>query len=331
MSNILNKILVNVEGAYRSGLGVFQSETPLVGVYGVTSVGKSTFLNALLKSREFKVGLGETTKKVHVIKDFENQKNIDFKNVSLPVEYVFKKIPLLKQFSIVDVPGSNKSFSDGDIENIVKELDVIVWVFDIQGDVSRRDVDFLKNVIVENMVKTIVILNKIDSGMSDIDFDDDTEKNEFIEDVESRRDSILDLFKSGQAEDLLVTVFPMSSKKLFSGVTKNKNLNGQHKAIEEILISVSKSCFVQKEIFRNGYGKVKSIAIKDVDGYKKDILKNKVAKLKSSLKNISDNDILEGRFNENQVFDRGLPSFGAGGRYRSELEKINKKIEGIVG
>ena len=107
MSDFINKTFMNMEKVYRKGLGVFQNHIPLVGVYGVTSVGKSTFLNALLKNGEFKVGLGETTKQLHVIKDFENQKHIDFENVSLPIEYIFKELPLLKHFSIVDVPGSN--------------------------------------------------------------------------------------------------------------------------------------------------------------------------------------------------------------------------------
>jgi len=324
MSNFFGKIIENVDGAYRSGLGVFQDDTPLVGVYGVTSVGKSTFLNALLKSKEFEVGLGETTKQVHVIKDFENQKTIDFQGASFSVKYAFKKMPLLKNFSIADVPGSNKSFSDEDVEGVIKRLDVIVWIFDVHGDVSQRDVMFLQNVILKNMVKSVVILNKIDSGMSDMDFDDVVERNEFISDIESRKESIVSLFRREQAEELLVAVIPMSSKKLFSRVTKSgyEKFDRHHKALEDLLISVSKTAFIQKEIFRDGYEKVKVIAKKEIDLCRAKVLKQKTKELESSLRGLSDKDVMEGRLFKNKLFDKSFTGFSVSGKYRDELEKI---------
>ena len=329
MINIINKNLAGMEKIYRKGLGLFQSHTPLVGVYGVTSVGKSTFLNALLKNSEFKVGLGETTKQLHIIKDFENQKYIDFEKVSLPIEYIFKDLPILKHFSIVDVPGSNKSFSDEDLEVITKKLDVIIWVFDIHGDISERDVHFLKNVILKNMVKTVVILNKIDSGMDDIDFDENREKEEFIDDIKSRQTSILNFFKHNQAEELLVTVLPMSAKKLFYDVTKrkNKNLEKQHRTMEKILVSVAKSAFMQKEIFRNSYDEVKKVAKKEIDVLEKEILYEKIRKLETVLDNISDDDIIENNFHQDKLLDKTLPTFKIKRKYRNELKKIHKKIE----
>lgn len=329
MNDFFNKTFINMEKVYRKGLSAFQNHIPLVGVYGVTSVGKSTFLNALLKNSEFKVGLGETTKQLHVIKDFENQKHINFQNISLPIEYIFKELPLLKHFSIVDVPGSNKSFSDEDLELITKKLDVIVWVFDIHGDISERDVIFLRNVILKNMVKTVVILNKIDSGMDDIDFEDDSEKEEFIEDIRSRQESIINFFKKEQAEELLVTVLPMSAKKLFTGVTKRKTkkFEQQHKVMEEILISVSKSSFMQKEVFRNDYNEVKNTAIKEITSYEAKILKEKTKALKNKLKTIRDEDIVENNFNQNQLLNKKLSIFRIDGKYKNELKKINNKIE----
>jgi len=328
MSSFLNKTFTSMEEIYRKGLALFQSHTPLVGVYGVTSVGKSTFLNALLKNNEFKVGLGETTKQLHIIKDFENQKHINFDKVSLPIEYIFREQAILKHFSIIDVPGSNKSFSDKDLEIISKKLDVIIWVFDIHGDISERDVLFLKNVVMKNMVKTVVILNKIDSGMDDIDFDNNREKKEFIEDIKSRQKSILNFFKNNQAEELLVTVLPISAKKLFYGLIKRKNKNfiKQHKMIENILISVAKSAFMQKEIFRNSYDKVKKIAIKEIDAVEKDILDKKIIKLEKVLNKISDNDIMKDNFKKNRLLDKTIPRFEIK-KYRYELKKIHKKIE----
>ena len=329
MNKLWDKSVKNMEKIYRKGLGIFQNHIPLIGVYGVISVGKSTFLNALLKNNEFKAGNGETTKQLHIIKDIENQKHIELNNISLPVEYIFKESSLLKHFSIVDVPGTNKSFSDEDIEIIAKKLDVIIWIFNIHGDISERDVNFLKNVMLKNMVKTVVILNKIDSGMDDIDFDDAEEKEEFIEDIKSRQEKIIWLFKQEGAEELLVTVLPLSSKKLFTGVTKKKKVKfeQQHKKIEQILISVSKSAFMQKEIFRDSYNKIKEKVKKEIKDVGKKCLKNKQNSLQSKLNAISDNNMVTNNFNRERLLNKELSDFQISTKYKDELEKINQKIE----
>ena len=329
MSGFFNKNIINTEKSYQKEFVDFQNNIPLIGVYGVTSVGKSTFLNALLKSSEFKVGLGETTKQLHVIKNIEHKRHIDFKNISLPIEYISKDLAVLKNFSIVDVPGSNKSFSDEDIELIIKKLDVVIWIFDIHGDISERDVTFLKNVVSKNMVKTVVILNKIDSGMDDIDFNDDIEKKEFLEDVKSRQKSIFDLFKREHSEGLLVTILPMSARKLFSGITKNRKekFEQQHKIMEEILITTSKSSLMQKEVFRDGYDKVKKIAIEEIYSYEESVLRQKRRTLEDTLNKINDKDILSASFNQNKLLDKNLPTFNIECRCKYELSKINKKIE----
>lgn len=320
---------MNIEKTYQRELGFFQNHIPLIGVYGVTSVGKSTFLNALLKDDELKVGLGETTKQLHVIKYFETQEHIDFKGVLLPIEYTFKKLPLLKHFSIVDVPGSNKSFSDEDLELITKKLDVIIWVFDIHGDISYRDIVFLRNVILKNMVKTVVILNKIDSGMDNIDFYDNSEKKDFIEDIRNRQESIVNLFKKEQAEELLVMVLPMSAKKLLSGVTKRKKkkFDQQHEIIEETLISVSKQAFIQKKIFREAYNEVKNKVVDEINFHEMELLKEKTKCLKNKLEAISHQNIIDNNFNQEKLFDKKLIDFSIECKYKNDLQKINNKIK----
>jgi small GTP-binding protein len=318
----------NIMGSIKS---VLQGHLPLVGVYGVTSVGKSTFLNALLKNNEFKVGIGETTKKIHVIKDIDNQKKIDFDNISLDVEYIFKEVPLLKKFSLVDVPGTNKSFLDKDINIIVKKLNVIIWIFDIHGDISQRDLEFLQNVIIKNSVKTVVILNKIDSGMEDIDFEDEEEKNEFISDIKDRTNKIYSFFKSQNAEELLVTIIPLSAKKLLSNVkkTNNNRFNTKHKNIEDILISISNSAFIHKKIFKTDYDQIHNNLNREIDSQANNILKNKRKQIKNKLYKISDNDINSNNINEEKILGTGVNKINIDSKYFKELEKIHKEIKEI--
>ena len=320
-----------IEDTYLKSKAIFQEDLPLVGVYGVVSVGKSTFLNALLRNDEFKVGIGETTKKLHVIKDKMNQKKIKFDGISLDVEYIFKELPLLKNFSLVDVPGTNKSFSDKDINIIIKKLNVIIWIFDIHGDISQRDSEFLQNVIIKNSVKTVVILNKIDSGMEDIDFDDNQEKKEFILDVKDRTDKIYSFFKSKNAEELLVTIIPLSAKKLLSRVKKNssKKFNQKHKNIEDILISISKSAFIQQEIFSTDYGKLSDKINKDIDNQAKNIIKDKSKEIKDKLSTKLDIDLINNNISERRLISQNINSLNINDKYSKEIEKIHKKIRGI--
>ena len=325
-------ILSKMEKVYRSGISVFQSKTPIVGVYGVTSVGKSTFLNSLVKSDEFKVGMGETTKIIHIIKDMKNQKKINFGDVSIEVEYIFKDMPLLSKFSLIDVPGTNKSFSDDDINSIIKKLDVIIWIFDIHGDISPRDRLFLENVIVKKMVKTVVILNKIDSGIDDINFNNVTEKNEFLEDVVNRKNSIVDFFKKSNAEDLLVTILPISAKKLLNGVTKHKKqkFEKQHEEIINIITHVSNSAFVQKEIFRDGFDKIKEKARKEIERSGEIFLYNKSKKINKKLTKISDNRILSKNLKLDFIINKDMSEFSINNYYKNDLKKLNNKIKEII-
>ena len=316
----------------RKNLGKFEADEPIIGVYGVTSVGKSTFLNTLLGSSEFKVGMGETTKKIHIIQHNANNKKNLFDDVSLEKEYISKDIDMLKNFALVDVPGTNKSFSDNDITNIVSKLDVIIWIFDIHSDISKRDLDFLQNVILQNMVKTVVILNKIDSGIEDIDFDDIHEYNEFVTDVKSRRDHILDFFKENNAIELLVSIVPFSAKKLLSSIKKNKNLKfkEQQKELENILITVAKSAFIQKQIFRDDYDKIKLNVTKEIELNAQKIIEGKGKNLQKKLLKISDIDIINDSVNVVSLFNKDTTFLKVSDNYKTELNKINDNIKGEI-
>lgn len=272
------------------------SRKPLVGVYGVTSVGKSTFLNVLLNSDEFESSMGETTKKVHVIQHTKDKREVEFPNTTLETEYVKKQFSILKNFSIVDIPGTSKSFSTDDIAAVTEELDVVIWMFDIQGDISPADTEFLNKILLKNMIKVVVVLNKIDSGMGDIDFDDADEKNEFVSEIAGRIETIYSFFENNSAEGLLVEVIPVSARKLFKNilVKKDKNLLKHRKNIVQTLIATAKSSLNQKRTFRDPYEKWKLACSDELSLAKIHILKSVEEELTETLSLIEDEDIVSG-------------------------------------
>lgn len=309
------------------------NKKPIVGVYGVVSVGKSTFLNALLRTNEFETGIGETTKNIYILQHDTEIKKLNFDDVSFTKNYILKDLDILNSFSIVDLPGANKSFSDAEITKVIEKLDVIVWILDIQGDISSRDVDFIQNVLLKNMIKTVVILNKIDSGVEDVDFENAQESQEFIDDITSRKNKILKFFQDEKAEELLVAVFPMSAKKLFSSILKNDNLmyKEQHEKIEEMLISISKSAMHQKRVFQNLYNGLKSNVEKMLNENSKIVLNNYRDSLENELFNIDDTLIMSEEIKEHidttKIIDENLNIFVINEEYKEILSEIEIQLE----
>jgi len=158
------------------------NELPLVGVYGEVSVGKSTFLNALLKNKVFDSSLGETTKKVYVMQHKDSIKRA-ITHQSIPIEYKQSEISLLTKFSIVDIPGSNKSFSSDQVKSAVENLEVIVWLHELSKDISPEHKKFIQDVKGFN-IKIIVFFNKIDGVFEDIDSD---EVADMLQQVKNRK------------------------------------------------------------------------------------------------------------------------------------------------
>lgn len=313
---------------------------PFVGVYGVTSVGKSTFLNAMLQNNDLKVGMGETTKKIHVIQHEEDEKKSNIFDTKIEKEYLFKDIPILKEISIVDIPGTNQSFSDNDIINVVKNIDVIIWIFDIHSDISERDKYFLKNVILENMIQTVVILNKVDSGLDDIDLSCPDEYNDFMQDARSRRDTIISFFKKTGAEDLISSVFPVSAKKLCLPIDNNyfsnKNNIKRQKFILEWnnqLVKISKDTVKRKFMLKLSYKRIEEKVSKDIEKQKKiaiTIYKNKISE---KINDIDDKVVLKKHkyfFDYVAIKNNVLAGFVVNYNYKKELINLSSKIREIA-
>ena len=193
---------------------------PNVAVFGEGSVGKSTFLNALVGNKdEFKAGFDETTTDITIIYNDEDKiiKNNSFK-------YKKRDYPHLDYMNIIDVPGFSKKFSENTLYELLKHLDIIFWIVDISKGIKKSDFNFLP-LIKQNNNKIILIYNKIDSLFYDIDNIKDS--------IQSNINKSYKIFKDNKIEKNLLGIIPFSATKQL--VSKIKQNNPLYLAYDKIL------------------------------------------------------------------------------------------------
>ncbi len=114
-----------------------------IGIYGKAGVGKSSILNLLLGTKEFKTDIVNGT-----------TKNIEKKEW-------FLKHQSLKTIELIDSPGFD-FYDIKDPENIFSQINCSdLILFTIAGDINRTEVAEI-NSFIKNGKKIILILNKID-------------------------------------------------------------------------------------------------------------------------------------------------------------------------
>ena len=187
----------------------FSFYKPNVGVFGVNSAGKSTFLNALLGSKEFKMGLSETTSEITRLTKSKNIKKIP------NVKDEFREYENLKYFNLFDIPGFGKYFSEEILKEILEYLDIIFWMIDISKGITKEDKEFMQYIKNSN-AKIMVITNKIDAVIED-------ELSEGYDEVEKNINFIYNFFKNEGLENNLIGILPISAKKALIGRLKDKN------------------------------------------------------------------------------------------------------------
>ena len=150
-------------------------------ICGMTSVGKSTFLNALCKRQYAETGIKPTTMKPHLYSTNETNK-IDLNKEELIIRHQIDPISDLINnpniiINIIDLPGLSYKNIDWMIKNI-KSFNVIIFMTDIsRGLRDQEEVDHIEKIINEiagTNTKIICIINKCD----DIFYD--SEKCELI-------------------------------------------------------------------------------------------------------------------------------------------------------
>ncbi|WP_198145908.1 GTPase [Desulfonatronovibrio magnus] len=192
----------------------FDEFKPSVAVFGENSTGKSTFLNALLGTKDqFKMGLGETTQKVTALYR-DHCPDLD---PSLNIEMVRADYDYLNYMNLLDVPGFGQTFSHDDLSHLLTAIDVLFWVVDTSSGFKKDDLEFLQ-ALKGSDAKIIVILNKIDALCNER-----TDSKVLISEINKQVKQVNKLFQEQDLSDRLVAIFTFSALKSLVGKIKESS------------------------------------------------------------------------------------------------------------
>ena len=236
LRNNLSILLKNVPaGLSKAGLqSIINGLTaPLqVMIMGEFSVGKSTFINALLEKEvaiaspipttavitKFVYG-GKDRTIVHFLdgtqqeynpQDFNRltvENNGKYKEMHDSIEYVERQLPndLLKIYNFIDSPGRNAIVEKHEevTRNFVENADAMLWLFSVDQMGGKSEKEVLQS--FSKRLKPIAIVNKVDM------VDDDDELDELLDELKLN-------FK-----DDIADVVPISAEYALQGVLERKN------------------------------------------------------------------------------------------------------------
>lgn len=205
-----------------------------VMIMGEFSVGKSTFINAMLQKEVAIASPIPTTavitkfvygSKDRIIVHFLNGKQEEFtpddfnkltvenngkyKKMHDSIKYVERQLPndLLRQYDFIDSPGRNAIVEKHEeiTQNFVENADAMLWLFSVDQMGGKTEKEILQS--FSERLKPLAIVNKMDL------VDDDDELEELIEELKLN-------FK-----DDIVDVVPISAEYALQGsLENNKNL-----------------------------------------------------------------------------------------------------------
>lgn len=202
-----------------------------VMIMGEFSVGKSTFINALLEKKvaiaspipttavitKFVCGSKDRTI-VHFLdgtqqeynpQDFNRltvENNGKYKEMHDRIEYVERQLPnaLLKIYNFIDSPGRNAIVEKHEevTRNFVENADAMLWLFSVDQMGGKSEKEILQS--FSKRLKPIAIVNKVDM------VDDDDELDELLDELKLN-------FK-----DDIADVVPISAEYALQGVLERK-------------------------------------------------------------------------------------------------------------
>ena len=171
--NLLNDLQMSLVsfGASKSDLETLQKSIRqiddlfLLVIVGEFNAGKSSFINALLGDHLLKEGVTPTTTQINIIRfNDEHQETISDKNILV----IGAPIPILKEISIVDTPGTNAIVrKHEEITNqFVPRSDLVLFVTSADRPLSESERAFLQQ-IRDWGKKLVMVLNKVDLLQND--------------------------------------------------------------------------------------------------------------------------------------------------------------------
>ena len=203
-----------------------------VMIMGEFSVGKSTFINALLEKEvaiaspipttavitKFVYGSKDRTI-VHFLdgtqqeynpQDFNRltvENNGKYKEMHDRIEYVERQLPndLLKIYNFIDSPGRNAIVEKHEevTRNFVENADAMLWLFSVDQMGGKSEKEVLQS--FSKRLKPIAIVNKVDMVEDDDELDD-----------------LLDELKLNFKDDI-ADIVPISAEYALQGVLEQKN------------------------------------------------------------------------------------------------------------
>ena len=182
-------------------------------VVGEVKAGKSMLLNALFGRDFCKVDVLPATDQIYVFKYGETEKDVP---ISEHLMERWRSIDFLKDFNIVDTPGTNTIVANHEeiTENFVPLADLIVFVFSVVNPWGASAWDFLR-LISKQWKKNIVFV------VQQADLRDEGEVATVVKHLDQ---TILQILGSGRP------IFAVSAKKAFQAKTAT---NGQKQALWE--------------------------------------------------------------------------------------------------
>lgn len=181
-------------------------------VAGEVNVGKSTFLNALFAADVTKTGVVPTTDKIYFFKYGPALKHVP---ITRTLEEVFVPIDFLRDFHIVDTPGTNSIANEHQeiTERFVPMADLVIFVFSAMNPWGASAWQFLEKVHQHWMRHVVFVLQQCDLR------------------TEEEIAAILDYMKQlcRQRFDREFPIFPVSAKKAYlarsSGLDRDRLIN----------------------------------------------------------------------------------------------------------
>src|ERR1700736_1734021 len=137
------------------------SEPLLFVVVGEIKSGKSSLLNALFGNEFAKVDVLPATDRVYIFRYGPEEKTAE---VSAQLTERYLSVPFLRDFSVVDTPGTNTMVKEHQMvaEDFMPRADVVVFVFSVANPWTQSNWEFL-NFLQKTWLKNVIfVLQQID-------------------------------------------------------------------------------------------------------------------------------------------------------------------------
>ena len=128
---------------------------------GEVKAGKSSLLNALFGQEFAKVDVLPATDRVYIFRYGAEEKSVEM-SPQLTERYL--PIPFLRDFNVVDTPGTNTMVSEHQMitENFVPRADLVLFVFSVMNPWTQSNWDFLGFVQKKWLKNVVFVLQQTD-------------------------------------------------------------------------------------------------------------------------------------------------------------------------